>query len=185
MGVEDNTLLIFTSDNGPAIFGGADSAYFHSTEGRRGLKHDLYEGGIREPQIVRWPGHVKEGTQTPFITALYDWAPTWAELAGTPMNKTDGLSLLPALEGKTTEREGYLYFEHAPKGGQRAVRQGKWKAVWIGLKENPNLPGALYDLDKDPAETTDLSAANPQVMADLTKIRDASHVPTTIKAWNF
>jgi arylsulfatase A-like enzyme len=187
MGLDDNTIVIFSSDNGPQPFGGPDTAYFHSTGGLRGLKHDLYEGGIREPMIVRWPGHVKEGTTSAFQTVLYDMMPTFLDVAGLPKaGRTDGVSLVPVItgEGRPQDRP-FLYWEHSGKGGQKAVRQGKWKAIWVGMKKDPKTAGELYDLEKDPDETTDVSKAHPDVMRELTKIRDESHEPSVLKAWNF
>lgn len=187
LGLDDSTVVVFASDNGPAVFGGADSAFFHSTGGRRGLKHDLYEGGIRAPMIVRWPGRVKAGSTSNLQTVLYDWMPTLLELAGQPpAARTDGVSLVPALTASGQQAEHpFLYFEHGGKGGQKAVRRGKWKALWVGLSRDPQKPGALYDLDADPNETTDVAAKNPDVMRELTRLREQSHEPATVKAWDF
>jgi arylsulfatase A-like enzyme len=187
LGLDDNTIVVFSSDNGPQVFGGPDAAYFHSTGGLRGLKHDLYEGGIREPLIVRWPGHVKGGTTSSYQTVLYDMMPTFLDLAGLPKaERTDGVSLVPLLSGSGQQQaHPFLYWEHAGVGGQKAVRQGKWKAIWVGLKKDPTKAGELYDLEKDPDETTDVSKGHPDVMRELTRLRDESHEPSVVKAWNY
>jgi arylsulfatase A-like enzyme len=187
MGVEENTIVIFASDNGPTFNGGADSAYFGSTMGRRGLKSEVYEGGIRVPLLVRWPAKVTAGGESEFVTVLYDLMPTVLEAAALPKaGRTDGVSLVPVLTGAGGEPGARnLYWEFGPKGGQKAVRRGKWKAVWMGLKKNPNVTGELYDLENDPNETTDLAKEHPDVLRELTRVRDESHEPAAVPGWNF
>jgi arylsulfatase A-like enzyme len=187
LGVADNTIVVFTSDNGPAVNGGADAAYFNSTEGRRGRKHDLYEGGIRMPMLVRWPGHVKPGSTSDTPIVHCDLMPTFLALAGRDVPKrVDGVSLLPLLTGAgSPPADRPLYWEYAGKGGQKAVRRGKWKAVWVGLKKNPDVAGELYDLEADPTENTNIAGQHPEIVQALKQIRNESHAAASVKAWDF
>jgi arylsulfatase A-like enzyme len=113
--------------------------------------------------------------------------PTFLELAGRPAaRRVDGVSLLPVLTGTgSIPDERSLYWEYAAKGGQKAVRRGKWKAYWIGLKDNPNVAGELYDLDVDPAEKTNLAGRHPEILKQLEQIRDEAHAPAILNGWNF
>jgi arylsulfatase A-like enzyme len=147
MGVADNTVVIFTSDNGPTFNGGTDSEFFASTGGLRGLKTSLYEGGIRVPLIVRWPGRVEPGTVADHVSAFWDYLPTLAEIAGAPPpGETDGLSMVPVLTGDPEDQPTHerLYWEY--HGGQ-ALLSGQWKAVRV----NPDEAVELYDLSADPS----------------------------------
>ncbi|MGV3558928.1 arylsulfatase [Larkinella arboricola] len=181
-GLDQNTLIIFSSDNGPHLEGGADPKFFNSGGGFRGFKRDLYEGGIREPMIARWPGAIKAGTQNDYIGAFWDLLPTFAELAGTKAPAAlDGISFVPALTGKGTQKKhDYLYWEFHEQGGKQAIRQGNWKAVRLNAATNPNGPVELYDLSKDPAETTNLAAKNPAKAAELGRLMNQSHVPSAL-----
>jgi arylsulfatase len=152
--IDDNTLVLFSSDNGPTFNGGTDSAFFESAGALRGLKQDVYEGGIRVPLIARWPGHVPAGTVSAHPSAFWDLMPTIAELAGaTTPTATDGLSLVPILLGRPAAQKTheYLYWEFA---GHQAVRMGDWKAV--RLKGSPSTE--LYNLADDPSERADVAA---------------------------
>jgi arylsulfatase A-like enzyme len=158
--LDDDTIVMFTSDNGPTFNGGTDSTFFASAAGLRGLKQDVYEGGIRVPLVVRWPGHVPAGETSARPSAFWDMMPTFAELAGAPAPKdTDGLSLVPTLLGKPDQQKtrDYLYWEFE---GRQAVRLGNWKAVRL----KPTDATALYNLATDPSEQTDIAAANPQIV---------------------
>jgi arylsulfatase A-like enzyme len=188
LGLKDNTIVIFASDNGPTFrIGGADSAFFDSAQGRRGLKEEVYEGGIRVPLIARWPGHIEAGATSDLATVLYDLFPTFDELAGrqAPAN-IDGISLLPTLTGHGTQAaHPYLYFEFASHGGQRALRQGNWKVVQTGLKKEPNAPVQLYDLASDPNESNDVAEKHPEVVTNLTNLMKKARTPAVVPAWNF
>jgi arylsulfatase A len=154
--LDDDTIVFFSSDNGPTFNGGTDSAFFESAAGLRGLKQDVYEGGIRVPLIARWPGHVPAGETSARPSAFWDMMPTFAELAGAPAPKdTDGLSLAPTLLGTPNRQQtrDYLYWEFQ---GRQAVRLGNWKAVRL----NPTGPIDLYNLGTDPGETTNVASAN-------------------------
>src|SRR5690606_37884954 len=124
------TLILFSSDNGTTFNGGVDPVFFNSVGGLRGLKMDLYEGGIRVPFLVRWPGKLLAGTVSAHISAQFDVMPTLAELTGQHAGETDGISFLPTLLGRGDQRQHpFLYFEYPEKGGQLAVRMGNWKGV--------------------------------------------------------
>jgi len=177
LGLTDNTLVIFSSDNGPHQEGGADPSFFNSAGGLRGVKRDLYEGGIRTPLIIRWPSQVAAGSVSEHIGAFWDIMPTFVELTGAPRpHYTDGISLLPTLLGQGDQQQhGYLYWEFHEGGGRQAVRMGNWKGVRLNVKEAPNGPIALYDLQADPAETTDVAAARPEIAKQLAERMEEAH----------
>jgi arylsulfatase A-like enzyme len=163
-GLGRNTLVVFTSDNGPHIEGGADPAFFNSAGGLRGIKRDLYEGGVRVPLIVRWPGVIPEGRTSPFVAAHWDWFPTLAALAGAPVPMNlDGFSIVPALEGRAQPPHDFLYWEFHERGFQQAVRMGTWKAV----RPAKDTPLELYDLSTDLAEQHDVASSHPDVVARI------------------
>jgi arylsulfatase A-like enzyme len=160
-GLDARTLVIFTSDNGPHQEGGARPAYFNSSGGLRGIKRDLYEGGIRVPMIARWPGTVPAGRVSDHVWAHWDMLPTLAELAGAHApDGIDGLSMVPALRGQPAPSHEFLYWEFHERGFQQAVRMGRWKAV--RLKKDG--PLELYDLQTDRAEAHDVAAAHRDVV---------------------
>jgi arylsulfatase A-like enzyme len=158
-GVDDNTLVIFTSDNGPHREGNHDPEFFSSRGPLRGIKRDLYEGGIRVPFLARWPGRVPAGRVADDVAAFWDFLPTAAELAGVrPPAGIDGVSLVPALTGKPQPEHPPLYWEFHEGGFKQAVRFGRWKAV----RTAPSKPVELYDLSADPGEQRDLAPAQPR-----------------------
>jgi arylsulfatase A-like enzyme len=165
LGLQDNTILFFSSDNGPHKEGGVDPSFFSSAGPLRGLKRDLYEGGIRVPLIARWPGRIKAGQVNDDPWAFWDFLPTAAEIAGAPVPPNlDGLSMLPTLLGRTqTNRHQFLYWEFHERGFQQAVRMGDWKA----LRPQPGQPLELYNLKTDLGERHDVAAQNPEVVAKL------------------
>ena len=133
-GLEENTMIIFTSDNGPHKENGGDPEFFNSNGGLRGIKRDLYEGGIRVPFIAYQKGLTKAGSINTKAYALWDLYPTFLEMAGAPSQKNlDGFSLLPVLSGKKGNAHDYLYWEFHEQGGKQGVRIGEWKAVKNGL----------------------------------------------------
>lgn len=165
-GLDQNTLVIFTSDNGPHREGGHDPDFFKSSGPLRGIKRDLYEGGIRVPAIARWRGTIPEGTVSDHPWAFWDFFPTVAELTGQPAPRdTDGISILPALLGKAQRRHEFFYWEFHERGFAQAVRMGDWKAVRFGLTK----PLELYDLKKDPGEKNNVAAQHPDVVARIEK----------------
>ncbi|MGE7776222.1 arylsulfatase [Chitinophaga sp. NPDC101104] len=186
-GLDGETVVLFSSDNGATFNGGVQAAFFNSAAGLRGLKMDLYEGGIREPLIVRWPGKIPAGSTSGLISAQYDLLATFAEMAGIAVPENDGISLLPEMKGnpRQTARREYLYFEYPEKGGQLAIRMGKWKAVKTGLKQDITRPWELYDLDADPAEQHNVAAAHPGLIPRFDAIVKKEHRPAHIREWEF
>jgi arylsulfatase A-like enzyme len=163
--LEKNTLVIFTSDNGPHREGGNQPAFFRSSGPLRGIKRDLYEGGIRVPLIIRWPAQIRPGTVSDHVCAFWDFLPTACDLAGVPIpSPCDGLSLAPLLTGQGTQRTyEFLYWEFHEGGFRQAVRHGRWKA----LRHAPHLPLELYDLHSDPGETRNSAAEHPDIIARI------------------
>ncbi|MFO7976269.1 MAG: arylsulfatase [Candidatus Hydrogenedentota bacterium] len=173
MGLAENTLVIFTSDNGPHKEGGADPAFFNSSGPLRGYKRDLYEGGIREPGMAWWPGTIEPGLVSDHVWAFWDFLPTACELAGasTPAG-LDGISFVPTLvgeraAGRPQKPHEYLYWEFHERGQAQAVRMGKWKGVRKGLKQNPDAPVELYNLEEDIHEDNNIADQHPDVVAQV------------------
>jgi arylsulfatase len=188
LNLDDNTLFLFTSDNGAAFdIGGADSAFFGSTGGLRDFKGSMYEGGLRVPMIARWPGKIKAGAVSGQAGAFWDMLPTLCEIAGakTPAD-IDGLSLVPTLLGAGEQKQqAYYYWEGHAYGGKQGVRMGKWKGVRNKVKEVKDAPLELYDLEADPAEKNDVSAANAEVVKKILGIMKSARVPSNRREWNF
>jgi arylsulfatase A-like enzyme len=164
--MDTNTVIIFTSDNGPHHEGGVDPNFFHSSGPFRGVKHELYEGGIRVPFIVKWPAKVKPGTTSDLPAALWDVLDTAAEMSGQPAPAgNQGISFLPTLRGETqTNRHEFLYWEIHDPAFKQAVRTGNWKAIRSGIDG----PLELYDLKSDIGEKTNVAAAHPDIIAKIT-----------------
>ena len=180
LGLEQNTIVIFTGDNGPHKEGGYDPAFFNSSGPLRGIKRDLYEGGIREPMVVRWPGHAPAGAVSDHVAYLGDFMATAAEITGVhPPDKLDSLSFLPALLGKTKAQKAheYLYWEFYEGATSQAVRMGNWKGVRIPMLTGPI---QLFDLSNDLGEQHDVAAAHPDVVERIRKIMDQAHVPSPL-----
>lgn len=187
LGIDEHTLIIFTSDNGPHEEGGHNPAYFNSNGSQRGFKRDLYEGGIHVPMIARWPGKVPAGTETKHLSAFWDMLPTAADMAGIDAPQgIDGISFLPTLLGRKGQKEhDYLYWEFHEKQGRVAIRKGKWKGVRYDVSVNPAAPLELYDLSADPMEQHNLAADFPEVVAELdAKIKSARTV-SPVEKFNF
>lgn len=159
-GQDRNTLVVFTSDNGPHREGGHNPDFFDSNGPLRGIKRDLYEGGIRVPFIAWWPGKIRAGAVNQEPVAFWDFLATAAELAGAPAPPSDGISLVPALMGKPLPKREYLYWEFHERGFSQAVRMGNWKAV----RTKPEAPIELYDLTKDIGEQNDVATAHPEIV---------------------
>lgn len=185
-GLEDNTVVLFSSDNGPTYdrLGGSDSDFFISSANFKGLKGSLYEGGIRVPLIVRWPGKVKPGSVSDHPAAFYDLMPTFAQIAGvkTPEG-IDGISLVPELLGQDQPEHDYLYWEFRAYGGQQAVRMGDWKAIRQNMMR-PRQPNAgkleLYNLRDDPSESKDVAGEHPEIVAKAEAAMKEAHTPSKL-----
>ncbi len=177
LGLDENTLVLFSSDNGPHREGGNDPDFNHSRGPLRGIKRDLYEGGIRVPLLVRWPGKVPTGVTSDLVAAFWDVLPTLTDLAGgkTPPG-LDGLSFAPTLLGQREKQKQHesLYWAFYERGGAQALRMGKWKAV----QQPIHAPIQLYDLDKDLGEQQDVAAQYPEVVARMKKLMEESYVPS-------
>lgn len=165
-GIDRETIVFFTSDNGPHREGGADPDFFDSNGPFRGIKRDLYEGGIRVPMIVRWPGRIRAGQVSDHPWAHWDFLPTAAALAGAAAPKVDGRSQLPTLRGRRQKPAPYLYWEFFERGFDQALRTGDWKAV----RRGPDGPVELYDLRSDPGETRDLATRHPAELRRVTTL---------------
>lgn len=163
-GIDNNTLVVFTSDNGPAF----DNGFFDSNGPFRGKKLTLYEGGIRMPFAIRWPGKIKAGTTTEQPTAFWDFLPTVCELAGVkPSSKIDGISYLPTLSGqpKNQQAHDFLYWEiNETQGPIQAIRMGNWKGILQYEK-----PFELFDLKNDPGETKNVADQYPEIVSTIKK----------------
>lgn len=181
LGLENNTIVVFASDNGPHLEAGADPEYFNSNGPLRGFKRDLYEGGIRTPMIVKWPGKVKPGSVSGHVSAFWDVMPTLAEITGLEVQgATDGISFLPELLGKKQKKHDYLYWEFHEQGGKTAVRMGDWKAVKLNINKVPESITELYDLSSDEGETTDLSASHPEIVKKMEELMKEAHVASEV-----
>jgi arylsulfatase A-like enzyme len=176
--LDNNTIVFFSSDNGPEMsYKFAD--FFDSNGIYRGGKRDLYEGGIRVPLIVRWPGKIDAGTVSSHQSAFWDFLPTACELAGVEPGETDGISFLPELTGGGDQPlHDYLYWEFYERTGSKAIRQGKWKGVKNNLKTETTPALELYDLETDPSESNDVSAQNPEVVVELENLMENAHTPS-------
>jgi len=185
LGIAENTLVVFSSDNGPHLEGGADPDYFDSNGPLRGYKRDLYEGGIRVPTLMRWPGHIAAGSTTDHVSAFWDFMPTLAELTGAPLPEgTDGISFLPTLlaEGQQPAHD-YLYWEFHERGGRIAFRKGTWKAVKYNYLKEPDAPFELYDLQNDLGETRNLAAQHPELLAEFEALLKEARTPSAVFAF--
>lgn len=174
LGIERNTIVTYTSDNGAAGPGGT---IFESSGGLRGAKRDLHEGGIRAPFLARWPGRIAAGATSDLLTSHVDWMATACDLAGVTPPRTDGISLAPTLLGKPqTAKHAHLYWEiyEGAAPFQQAVRLGDWKGYRTALRG----PLELHDLARDPAERTDVAAQHPDVVRRIETIMTAEHVPS-------
>tara|TARA_B110000881_G_C18558481_1_gene508365 strand:- start:200 stop:1627 length:1428 start_codon:yes stop_codon:yes gene_type:complete len=189
LGIDDNTLVIFTSDNGAHLEGGHDPKFWNSSGSLRGHKRDMHEGGIRTPMLARWPGVIAPGRTTDHISAFWDVLPTMCELIDLPVpDQSDGISFLPTLRGSGSRQEphDHLYFEFCKGQNQsifsQAVRKGKWKAYRNFQKASKGhkagmKPLEIYNLDADPFEKNNLANQMPELVKEMEAIIEKSHSP--------
>lgn len=184
-GVLDNTIIIFTSDNGTHKEGGHDPRYFDSNGPFRGTKRDLYEGGIRTPFIVKWPGVIQEGSVSYQVSTFWDFMPTVCELIGaTVPADIDGISYLPTLTGKGKQKQhDYLYFEFHEQGGKQAVIKDGWKLLHLQVNNPKKEKYELYNLATDPGEIADVVKQYPQKVQELKSIMQKAR--TSNENWKF
>jgi arylsulfatase A len=185
LGLDEHTVIMFSSDNGPHQEGGRSPEFFNSSGPFRGIKRDLYEGGIRMPFIVKWPGVVEQGTSSGHISAFWDVLPTLTDIAGAPTpGNIDGISFLPTLQGRDAEQEKheYLYWEFYERGGKQAVRKGNWKAVRLNVSKDPDAPIELYDLQHDPKELNDVADEHPGVVSEMAGIFNSARTESSEKS---
>ncbi len=181
LGIAEKTLIMFSSDNGPHREGGGDPAFFDSNGPLRGIKRDLYEGGIRVPTIARWKGRIKPGQVSDQVGAFWDILPTVAELAGvTPPADIDGISLVPTLLGEDAAghpqaKHEFLYWEFHERGLSQAVRMGDWKAVRKGLKA----PLELYNLADDLGEEHNVADQHPDIVRRIEEYLKTARTEST------
>jgi arylsulfatase A-like enzyme len=187
LGLDDDTIFIFTSDNGPleGRYAGTDSIFFYSTRGLRGYKGSLFEGGIRVPCIVAWRRRIPAGTASSRVTGFEDWLPTLLELTGNGKSMPrdlDGISFAPTLLGKAQARRPFLYREFPGYGGYQLVRLGDWTGIRQHLvpakNARPDLHIALYNLRDDPGQQHDVSAQHPDIVAQIEQLFREQHTPS-------
>lgn len=184
--LDDNTLVMLSSDNGPHMEGGHDPKFFDSNGPLKGHKRDVYEGGIRAPLIAHWPGKVPAGSESDLISAHWDMLPTFCELAqaNTPDN-TDGISMVSELMGDAAKQQqhDYLYWEFYERGGKRAARFGDWKAVQLNINKDPNSPVEIYHMPSDVGEAKNVAEQNPEQVKKALEIFADAHTPSEF--WSF
>lgn len=187
--IYENTIIMFSSDNGPTFNGGADSPWFNSAKPFKSEygwgKCSLHEGGIRVPLIVSWPAQIKEHRVSDCISAFWDVMPTFCDIAGIDSPQTDGISFFPEILGKSDKQQchDYLYWEYCERGGEKAVRIGKWKAYLQDiLKGNKQIE--LYDIELDPREHTDVAKYYPEIVEQVRGIMEKEHTAAEIEVFN-
>jgi arylsulfatase A-like enzyme len=188
LGLDRNTIIMFSSDNGNTFdIGGVQPDFFKGSGGLRGLKMDVYEGGIRIPFIARWPGRIAAGGVSEHVSAQFDILPTLAEITGASVPATDGISMLPELTGMHNRQKehAFLYFEYPEKGGQMAIRLGNWKGVRTNMRKDRNAPWELYDLSIDPTESKDLAALHPEIIERMKAVAVREHRHPHLMEWEF
>jgi len=185
--IDQNTLVIFTSDNGAHREGGADPEYFDSNGPFRGLKRDLYEGGIRVPMLARWTGRIAPNSESDHISAFWDVFPTFCEIAGIPIpDGLDGISFAPTLLRSGSQRlHEHLFWGFYERGGRVAVRKGKWKLVKYDIDRSSQGPWELYDLSNDIGETENLAPRRPEIVELLARIARESNTPSPVEKFRF
>jgi len=184
-GIADNTIIIFTSDNGVHAEGGHDPDFFGSNGPFRGIKRDLYDGGIRTPFVVHWPAKIKKGTVSYHPSSFWDFMPTVCDLIGIQQPKnTDGISYLPELTGKGKQKQHeYLYWEFHESGGKRAILKDNWKLIELFVNNPEKRSFELYNLSSDPGEIANVAQQYPDKAASLKTLLTKARSKNAV--WNF
>lgn len=184
-GILENTIVIFTSDNGVHAEGGHDPLFFHSSGAFRGKKRDLYDGGIRTPFVVQWPAQIKKGSVNLHVSAFWDFLPTMSQIVGAEVHSDiDGISYLPSLLGQTDQLEhDFLYWEFHEEGGKRAVLKDNWKLIELQVNNPEKRRFELYYLNSDPGEVANLADQYPEKVNELAKYFVTAR--SNNKYWNF
>jgi len=178
LGLDSNTIVFFTSDNGPNTSKSHDPEFFESNGIYKGYKRDMYEGGIRIPMIVRWPGKISPGTVSDEVWAFWDFLPTAADLSGLPFeNNTDGISVLPALLGKLQKSHEYLYWDYGHVRDE-FLQAARWDS-WKGIKNNATKQIEIFNLDDDPGETQNLAEQRPDLAKQFEEILLKAYEPSS------
>jgi len=176
LGIDENTLVIFDSDNGSMQERLGFTKFFDSNGSLKGGKRELYEGGIRVPMVAWWPGTIEAGQTTDHITAAWDFLPTACDLAGLDApSPTDGISFLPLLTQQPQPTHDFLYWEYGSYGGQQAVRMGNWKGIRQQLEDNPTASLEVYNLAEDPSESENIADEHPKIVKKMSDIIKAEH----------
>ena len=186
LGLDEKTVVMFSSDNGPHKEGGGDPAFFNASGPLRGYKRALYEGGIRVPMIARWPGKIEAGSVSGHISAFWDFLPTCCELAGVNAPEgIDGLSMLPTLldRSESQKKHDYLYWEFHEQGKKQAVRMGRWKGVRLNAAKKPDGPIELYDLQNDIGEENNIAKRHPEIVAKIESYMKTARTPAEHFSW--
>ncbi len=184
--IAQNTLVIFSSDNGPHAEGGADPEFFNSNGKLRGMKRDLYEGGVRVPTIAWWPGKIAAGSQSDHNSAFWDFLPTACDVAGIPVSvANDGISFYQTMLGGEQKKHDYLYWEFLEKGGRQGVRMGSWKAVKYNMSKNRDAPIQLFDISTDIGEEVDVSDSHPEIVEQMNQIMKSARTPSDVFQFDY
>ncbi|MCG8525378.1 MAG: arylsulfatase [Opitutales bacterium] len=180
LGLTENTIVVFSTDNGPHEEGGHVMEFFNSNGDLRGQKRDLYDGGVKTPMIIKWPAKIKAGSSTDHISAFWDFLPTMADLLDVDAPEgIDGISMLPSWLGNDEEQEAhdYLYWEFYELGGRQAVLQGEYKAVRLNVRTGKPSPTELYHLPTDPDENDNLADMMPEKALEMEELMNEAHEP--------
>jgi arylsulfatase A-like enzyme len=186
LGLDEKTLVMFSSDNGPHKEGGGDPAFFNASGPLRGYKRALYEGGIRVPMIARWPGKIKAGSISNHVSAFWDFMPTCCELAGIDVPAgIDGISMVPTLLGRSAQQKKhtYLYWEFHEQGKKQAIRMGRWKGVRLNAARKRDGPIELYDLRDDISEKNNIADRHPEIVAKIEGYMKTARTPAEHFKW--
>lgn len=187
IGQLENTIVIFASDNGVHNVGGHDPSYFNSNASLRGIKRDLYEGGVHVPFVVSWPKVIGQPRVTEHIATFWDFMPTVCDLLGLPVPQgSDGLSYLPVLENREQEqaKHDYLYYEFYEQGGKQSIYKDGWKLVRLNMDKPAKRVEELYYLPDDKCERKNLLLQYPQKVKELKQLMSEAHTDSEHFSWS-